>query len=126
MRAIPFTRREREIMDILYRKGQASVAEVLAEMADPPSYSAVRATLRILEEKGHVEHLLDGTRYLYRPAVEATRAGRDALEHVVQTFFDGSPERVLATLIQDHGRRIPDAELARLKRLIAEARKEGR
>ena len=84
------SRRERQIMDVIYREGQATATEVLAAIADPPSYSAVRAMLRVLENKGHLRHVPDGTRYVYRPTLPRDRAGTPALEHVLQTFFDGS------------------------------------
>ena len=91
------SKRERQIMDILYRHGQASAAEVRANLPDPPSYSAVRATLRILEEKGHVQHQQDGPRYVFRPAVARDKATRSALRHLVKTFFNGSAEQAVAT-----------------------------
>src|SRR3954469_10092420 len=92
------TRREREIMDILYRRGRATAAEVLEDMADPPTYSAVRALLRLLEEHGHAKHVQDGPRYVYLPAVPRSDARRNALSHVVATFFEGSVEQAVVAL----------------------------
>ncbi len=120
------TRREREIMDILYRRGRATAAEVLEDMADPPSYSAVRALLRILEEHGHAKHLQDGPRYVYRPAVTRSDARRSALSHLVSTFFDGSVEQAVATLVESSRSKLSKDELDRLADLIAKAKKEGR
>src|SRR5215813_9978449 len=94
------TRREREIMDILYRRGRATAHEVLEDLADPPSYSAVRALLRLLEERGHVRHAQEGQRYVYSPAVTRGDARRSALAHVVRTFFAGSVEQAVATLVE--------------------------
>src|SRR5271165_4763090 len=93
------TRREREIMDILYRRGRATAHEVLGDLADAPSYSAVRALLRLLEERGHVKHVEDGQRYVYAPAVTRGDARKSALAHVVNTFFAGSVEQAVATLV---------------------------
>jgi predicted transcriptional regulator len=120
------TRREREIMDILYRRGRATAAEVLEEMADPPTYSAVRALLRLLEEHGHATHVQDGPRYVYAPAVARSDARKSALSHVVATFFDGSVEQAVATLVESSGSKLSRAELERLSQLIAKAKKEGR
>lgn len=119
-----FTRREREIMDILYRRGRATAAEVLEDMASPPSYSAVRALLRILEDEGHIKHVQDGPRYVYLPAVARRDARKTALSHVVDTFFDGSVEEAVATLV-DRAKLSRD-ELERLAQLIAKAKQEGR
>src|SRR5215469_9733295 len=94
------TRREREIMDILHRRGRATAHEVLEDLSDPPSYSAVRALLRLLEERGHVKHVQDGPRYVYSPAVTRGDARRSALAHVVQTFFAGSVEQTVAALVE--------------------------
>jgi len=118
------TRREREIMDVLYRHGKATAREVLEGLADPPSYSAVRALLRLLEERGHVKHALDGTRYVYAPAVPRSDARRSALAHVVKTFFAGSVEEAVAALV-DRSKLSRD-ELERLSEIIARAKKEGR
>ncbi|HEY2798233.1 MAG TPA: BlaI/MecI/CopY family transcriptional regulator [Thermoanaerobaculia bacterium] len=120
------SRRERQIMDVLYRDRQATSAEVLAALPDPPSYSAVRAMLRILETKGHVRHVLDGTRYVYTPTVARERAGRPALAGVLETFFDGSTEKAVAALLELSPAGLSDEELDRLSHLIEQARLEGR
>jgi predicted transcriptional regulator len=120
------TRREREIMDILYRRGRATAAEVLEDMADPPTYSAVRALLRILEDEGHIKHVQDGPRYVYLPAVARNDARKSALSHVVTTFFDGSVEQVVATLVESSRSKLSKDELERLAQLIEKAKKEGR
>ena len=119
------SRRERQIMDVVYRLGQATAAEVLAELPDPPSYSAVRAMLRLLEEKGHVRHEQDGPRYVYLPTVNRDKARKSAMRHLVRTFFDGSTEDAVAALLQNDGG-ISDEELSRLAKLIDGAKKEGR
>jgi len=98
---------------------------VQASLPDPPSYSAVRAMLRVLEEKGHARHLQDGPRYVYVPCVARERAKRSALRHMVRTFFDGSPEEVVAALLDDRSAKLSDDELDRLARLIDRARQEG-
>ena len=120
------SRRERQIMDIVYREGKATANEVLEHLPDPPSYSAVRALLKILENKGHVKHVLEGTRYVYLPTVPAERARRTALKRVLDTFFDGSPEKAVAALISLSRNDITNEELDRLGRLIDEAKEEGR
>jgi len=117
--------RERQIMEVVYRLGRATVAEVLAHLEDPPSYSAVRAMLRVLEEKGHTRHEQDGPRYVYRPSVARDRAKVSALRHLVRTFFDGSREQVVAALLDDDTSQMSDDELDRLSRLIDRARQEG-
>ena len=122
--ATQLSRRERQIMDVIYRRGRATAAEVLQDIADPPSYSAIRALLRLLEEKGHVHHEQDGPRYVYLPTVNRERARQSALKHVVRTFFDGSATDAVAALL-DHDA-IDHAELDRLSALIEQARKEGR
>jgi predicted transcriptional regulator len=119
------SRRERQIMDFLYRVGRAGAAEVQAHMPDPPSYSAVRAMLRVLEEKGHIRHEQDGPRYVFVPRVARDRAQRSALRHVVKTFFEGSKEQVVAALLDDRSTELSEGELDRLARLIERARKEG-
>jgi predicted transcriptional regulator len=118
------SRRERQIMDIVYRGGRVTAAEVNARLPDPPSYSAVRALLRILEQKGHLRHERDGTRYVYLPVVAKRSARRSALHDLVDTFFEGSAEKVVAALLDR--RDIGDGELERLSALIEQARKEGR
>ena len=123
--AAQLSRRERQIMDVIYRRGRATAAEVLRDIPDPPSYSAVRALLRLLEEKGHVRHEQDGPRYIYLPTVTRERARRSALKHVVRTFFDGSATDAVAALL-DGETQLDDRELDRLSALIEQARKEGR
>jgi len=124
----PLSRREREIMDVIYGApgGRATAAEVLEQLADPPSYSAVRALLRVLEEKGHLRHEEDGPRYVFLPTIPRERARESALRQMLQTFFDGSTEQAVAALLDLSSTRLSDAELVRLSRLIADARKEGR
>ncbi len=118
--------RERQIMDVLFRQGEASVAEVLDGLDDPPSYSAVRATLRVLEEKGAVTHREEGRRYQYRPAVDPERARRSALRHVVRTFFDGQAERAAVALLKMSDSGLSEEEIDRLAARIEHAREEGR
>ena len=118
------SRRERQIIDILYTYGRATAAEVQALLPEPPSYSAVRAMLRILEEKGHVRHEQDGPRYVYAPTVARDNAKRSALHHMLQTFFDGSAEKAISALLDDTSR-MSEAELDRLARLIDQARNSG-
>jgi len=120
------TRREREIMDIVYRRGRATAHDVLADLADPPSYSAVRALLRLLEERGHVKHVEDGQRYVYTPAVPRGDARRSALAHVVRTFFAGSVEQAVATLVESSRSKLSRDELERIAEVIERAKKEGR
>ena len=119
-------RRERQILEAIYRLGRASASDVLAQLPDPPSYSAVRAMLRILEEKGHLRHESDGPRYVYLPIVPRDRARRSALRHVVDTFFSGSVEQAVAALIESSDARLRPEELERLSERIARARKQGR
>jgi BlaI family transcriptional regulator, penicillinase repressor len=119
------SRRERQIIDILYANERATAAEVQSALPDPPSYSAVRAMLRILEEKGHVRHEQDGPRYVYVPTVGRDNAKRSALHHMVQTFFEGSAEQAISALLDDRAAKLSDAELDRLARLINQARKAG-
>ena len=118
-------RRERQIMDVLYKLERATVGQVLAKLADKPSYSTVRAQLRVLEEKGHVRHEEQGLRYVYIPAVPRDVARRSALRHLVETFFEGSTEKTVATLLGGEISRISSEELDRLSRLIAKSKKEG-
>jgi predicted transcriptional regulator len=118
-------RRERQIMDILYRRGRATVGEVMADLSGTPSYSTVRTQLRVLEEKGHVRHEEQGLRYVYEPAVPRGEARKSALRHLVDTFFDGSAEQTMAALLGGERKRLSDAELRRIADLIARARKEG-
>jgi predicted transcriptional regulator len=120
------SRRERQIMDVIYERGQATAAEVLAGLPDPPSYSAVRALLRVLEDKGHLKHESDGPRYVFMPTIARERARKSALKQLVKTFFDGSTEQAVAALIDLSSSKLSDAELNRLSNLIDQARKEGR
>lgn len=120
------SRRERQIMDILYRRGRASASEIHAAMPDPPSYSAVRATLRILEEKGHVRHEEEGLHYVYVPTLAREKATRSALKHLLDTFFDGSPEKAVVALLDASASELSQEELDRIAALIEKARKEGR
>ena len=120
------SRRERQIMEVLYRDRQATVGEVLAAIPDPPGYSAVRAMLRILENKGHVRHAADGNRYVYQPTLARGRAGRPAMATVLATFFDGSTEKAVAALLDLSRADLSDADLDRLSELIEQARLEGR
>jgi len=119
------TRRERQIMDVLYKLERATVSDVLGKLADQPSYSTVRAQLRVLEEKGHVRHEEQGLRYVYIPTVPRDVARRSALRHLVETFFDGSEEKLVAALLGGEISRIPREELDRLARLVSKERKES-
>ena len=118
-------RRERQIMEAVYGRGRATALEVRDGLSDPPSYSAVRAMLRILEEKGHVRHEQDGPRYVYVPTVARDNAKRSALRHVLQTFFDGSAEQAISALLDDGAAKLSDKELDRLEKLINQARQTG-
>jgi BlaI family transcriptional regulator, penicillinase repressor len=122
---LDLSRRERQIIDILYAQGRATAAEVQTALPDPPSYSAVRAMLRILEEKGHVRHEQDGPRYVYVPTLARDNAKQSALRHMLTTFFDGSAEQAISALLGDKSATLSDAELDRLSRLIERARKSG-
>ena len=122
---LDLSRRERQIMAVIYRLGRATAAEVLDQLEEPPSYSAVRAHLRILEEKGHLRHEQDGPRYVFLPTLPREQARDSALMHLVQTFFEGSTSQAMAALL-DANPRISKAELEGLSRLIEKARKEGR
>jgi predicted transcriptional regulator len=119
-------RRERQIMDIVYRLGRASVSEVRELLADPPSYSAVRAMLNLLEEKGHLTHEQNGLRYIYKPTAGRAQVRRSALRHLVQTFFDGSPTSAVAALLEMADGELSASERARLAKVIAQAKTEGR
>jgi BlaI family transcriptional regulator, penicillinase repressor len=120
------SRRERQIMDFLFRVGRGTAADVLGGIPDPPSYSAVRAMLRILEEKGHVRHEEEGRAYVYLPTTRKETARRSALQHMVRTFFDGSADEAMAALLDLKGARMSPAELTRIERLIDQAKGEGR
>jgi len=119
------TRRERQIMDILFRRGRATAAEVMEDLPGEPSYSTVRTQLRVLEEKGHVRHEEDGVRFIYMPAVARHAARKSALRHLVETFFNGSSEKAVAALLGGEGSKLSDEQLDRIADLIAKARKEG-
>ena len=119
------SRRERQILDILYQRGRATAADVQVALPEPPSYSAVRALLRILEEKGHVRHEQDGPRYVYVPTLGRENAKRSALRHILQAFFDGSAEQAISALLDGSSAKLSQAELDRLARLIEIARKSG-
>ena len=119
------SRRERQIMDVLYQMAEATAAEVQERLPEAPSYSAVRAMLRILEEKGHVKHEQDGPRYVYVPTVARDNAKRSALHHMLKTFFDGSAEQAISALLDESSAKLSDAELDRLARLIDQARTTG-
>src|SRR5207302_11187796 len=120
------TRRERQIMDVLYRRGRATAAEVMEALSGEPNYSTVRTQLRVLEEKGHVRHEEEGLRYVYAPAVPRRAARKSALKHLVDTFFDGSAEQVVAAVLGGESARLTDEELTRIAELVAKARKEGK
>ncbi len=120
------TRRERQIMDVLYRRGRATAAEVRADLPDPPGYSSVRKLLEILEDKGHVRHDVDGPRYVYAPAEAPERARRSALRQLLDTYFAGSPGQVVAALLELKGPELTDAELDRIAALAEDAKREGR
>ncbi len=120
------SRRERQIMELIYASGQATATEILERLPDPPSYSAVRALLRILETKGHVRHVADGTRYVFLPTVAPDRARRSAMQSVIHTFFEGSPEKAVAALLDVSRSELSEDELDRISRLIENAREEGR
>jgi predicted transcriptional regulator len=122
---LDLSRRERQIVDALYKLGRASAADIRSEIPDPPSYSAVRALLRILEDKGHVRHEQDGPRYVYVPTIARDSAKRSAMRHLVQTFFDGSAAQAMSALIDTSAVRLTDSELDRLEQLIDQARKQG-
>ena len=119
------TRRERQIMDVLYRRGRASANEVMADLPGDPHYSTVRTQLRVLERKGYVRHGEEGLRYVYEPTVPRHAARKSALRHLVDTFFDGSIENVVGALLGGEGARLSDDELDRIGRLVARAKKGG-
>lgn len=120
------SRRERQIMDIIYRMGNASVADVLENLPDPPSYSAVRALLKVLELKGHLKHRQDGPRYVFSATLSREKAKRSALNHLLHTFFDGSAEQAVAALLDVSKSELSDTDLDRLKQLIEQTKQEGR
>jgi predicted transcriptional regulator len=120
------SRRERQIMDFLYQAGRATAAEVLDALPDPPGYSAVRATLRILEQKGHVRHEEDGRAYVFIPVLKKDAARKRALTHLLKTFFDNSTEQAVAALVDLAGPKANADELDRIRKIIDDARREGR
>ena len=122
---LTLTRRERQIMDILYKRGRATASEVMGELPGSPHYSTVRTQLRVLEEKGHVTHEEEGVRYVYMPALPRRAARKSALRHLVDTFFDGSAEQVVAAVLGGEGARLSEDELSRIAELIEKAKKEG-
>ena len=126
MGASQLSRRERQIMDILYQRGKATAAEVKVAMDDAPSYSAVRAMLRVLEEKGHVRHETEGLRYIFVPSVNREKAKRSAVKHLIDTFFRDSPDQVVAALLDVSSKQLTNAELDRMAELIEKARREGK
>ena len=120
------SRRERQIMEILYRRGKAPVAEVREAMPDAPGYSAVRAMMSVLEEKGHVKHLAEGLKYVYLPVVAREKAKRSAVKHLLETFFNGSPEQIVAALLDVSSTRLTREELDRMSQMIEKAKGEGK
>lgn len=123
---INLSRRERQIMDIIYEVGQSAAQDVLDRLPNPPSYSAVRAMLRLLEEKGYLKHEQDGPRYVYLPTLARDKARTSAMKQMLKTFFDDSAEQAVAALLDIQRSRLTAEELDRLSQIISEARKEGR
>ena len=123
---VTLSRRERQIMDILYRLGSATAAEVQEHLPEAPSYSAVRALLRILEDKGHLKHEYDGPRYVYAPIVSRPVAQKSALKQIVRTFFDGSASQAVAALLDMSAKDLSDNELERLAKMVEQAKREGK
>jgi BlaI family transcriptional regulator, penicillinase repressor len=122
----PLSRRERQIMDIVHRRGRATVNDVMNELSGEPAYSTVRAQLRVLEDKGHLRHEAEHLRYVYLPAVSPQKVRRSAVKHLLETFFDGSPEKVVEALVGRDGPGISDEALDRIAELVERARREGR
>jgi predicted transcriptional regulator len=120
------SRRERQIMDILYQRGKASASDVREAMEAAPGYSAVRAMLRVLEEKGHVRHQAEGLKYVYVPVVARDKAKRSAVKHVMETFFNGSAEQIVAALLDVSSTRLTREELDRMSEMIEQAKREGK
>ena len=120
------SRRERQIMDILYQRGKASASDVRESMEAAPGYSAVRAMLRVLEEKGHVKHQAEGLKYVYVPVVARDKAKRSAVKHVMETFFNGSAEQIVAALLDVSSTRLTREELDRMSEMIEQAKQEGK
>lgn len=123
---LPLSRRERQIMDILHRRGRSTVAEVLSELTGEPAYSTVRAQLRVLEEKGHIRHEEEQLRYVYLPAQSRRVASRSALKHLLDTFFQGSPEQVVEALLGKDGAGVSREELDRIAEVVERAKRDGR
>ena len=119
------SRRERQIMDIIYQKGSATAAEVLENLPDPPSYSAIRALLKVLEVKGHIKHRQQGARYVYSPSVSREKAKRTAIQHLLNTFFEGSAASAVTALLDVSRSELSDEDLDRLTTLINQAKQEG-
>lgn len=119
------SRRERQIVDILFRRGRATAAEVMADLTGEPSYSTVRTQLRVLEEKGHVRHESDGVRFIYMPVTTRNAARKSALRHLLDTFYEGSAEKAVAALLGGEASRLSDEQLERIADLIDKARNEG-
>ena len=122
----PLSRRERQIMDIVHRRGRATVNDVMNELSGEPAYSTVRAQLRVLEDKGHLRHEAEHLRYIYLPAVSPQKVRRSAMKHLLETFFDGSPEKVVEALVGRDGPGVSDEALDRIAELVERARREGR
>ncbi len=118
------SRRERQIMDVLYERGRATAAEILAALPDPPSYSAIRALIKVLEDKGHVKHQEDGPRYVFTPSVPRSKARRNAVKHLLQTFFDDSAGEAVASLLGASAGKLKPEELDKIEELIARAREQ--
>src|ERR1700691_5390649 len=118
------SRRERQIMDVLYERGRATAAEILAALPDPPSYSAIRALIKVLEDKGHVRHQEDGPRYVFTPSVPRAKARRNAVKHLLQTFFDDSAGEAVASLLGSPATKLKPEELDKIEQLIARARQQ--
>ncbi|MGA3189671.1 MAG: BlaI/MecI/CopY family transcriptional regulator [Bryobacteraceae bacterium] len=118
------SRRERQIMDVLYERGRATAAEILAALPDPPSYSSIRALIKVLEDKGHVKHQEDGPRYVFTPSIPRSKARRNAVKHLLQTFFDDSAAEAVASLLGASAAKLKPAELDRIEELIARARQQ--
>ena len=119
------SRRERQIMDIIFRRGRATAAEVMEELPGDPSYSTVRTQLRVLEEKGHVRHDEEGLKYVYLPVMARHTARKSALRHLIETFFDGSAEKAVAALLGGEGSKLSEDELNRIAELVDKTRKES-
>ena len=120
------SRRERQVMDILYSRGQATATEIHEALPDPPTFSATRAVIRTLEEKGHLAHKEQGLRYIYLPTVPVDRARKSAVAHLLSTFFDGSPARLMASLLDQPSAKLSDDELKSIEEMIRQSRKEAK